>query len=310
MAKKVMKMNPKNKNFSEAFEDFIFNCKSRNLREDTILHYRKSYGIFIKYIDSTADITTINKRTVDDFIVNLKKRDITAQTISSYTKDLATVLHFFMDSEWIKRFKIETPKVDVNPVEIYKDIEIKKLLKKPNMKQCNFTEFQCWTISCFLASTAIRLSSLINIKIQDIDFDNELLKVMHTKNRKSLILPLNKDILRILREYLKHRHGEAEEYLFCNTYGKQSNKATLAINMRHYNRKRGCSTGLHRWRHTYATLYIKNNGDISKLQRYLGHSNLLVTERYTHLLMPDLKKDVNDFNILKEFNEVKIKMKK
>jgi len=80
--------------------------------------------------------------------------------------------------------------------------------------------------------------------------------------------------------------------------------------MRHYNRKRGCSTGLHRWRHTYATLYIKNKGDISKLQRYLGHSNLLVTERYTHLLMPDLNKDVNDFNILKEFNEEKIKIKK
>lgn len=139
-----------------------------------------------------------------------------------------------MDSEWIKRFKIESPKVDVSPVEIYKDAEIKKLLKKPNMKKCNFTEFECWTISCLLASTAIRLSSLINIKIQDIDFDNELLKVMHTKNRKSLILPLNKDIIRILREYLKHRQGKGEDYLFCNTYGKQSNRATLAINMRHY----------------------------------------------------------------------------
>ncbi|OOM81814.1 tyrosine recombinase XerD [Clostridium puniceum] len=297
MAKKLIKMNQKNKTFAEAFEDFIFNCKSRNLREDTILHYRKSYRIFVKYIEPATDISTINKKTVDDFIVNLKKRDITSQTICSYTKDLITVLHFFMDAEWIKRFKIESPKVDISPVEIYKDTEIKKLLKKPNMKKCNFTEFQCWTISCLLASTAIRLSSLINIKIQDIDFDNELLKVMHTKNRKSLILPLNKDILRILREYLKVRQGETVEYLFCNTYGKQSNRATLALNMRHYNRKRGCSTGLHRWRHTYATLYIRNNGDITKLQRYLGHSNLLVTERYTHLLMPDLKKDVNDFNI-------------
>ncbi len=93
------------------------------------------------------------------------------------------------------------------------------------MKKCNFTEFQCWTINCLLASTAIRLSSLINIKIQDIDFD-----IIHTKNRKSLILPLNKDILRILREYLKHRLVE-EGYLFCNTYRKQTNKATLAINM-------------------------------------------------------------------------------
>ena len=73
MAKKVIKMNQKNKTFAEAFEDFIFNCKSRNLREDTILHYRKSYRIFVKYIDPTTDITTINKKTVDDFIVNLKK---------------------------------------------------------------------------------------------------------------------------------------------------------------------------------------------------------------------------------------------
>ena len=81
--------------------------------------------------------------------------------------------------------------------------------------------------------------------------------------------------------------------------------------MRNYNRRRGVLTegSIHKWRHTFATHYLRNGGDITKLQKYLGHTNLLVTERYTHLLMPDLNKDVNENNILKEFNKTRIKMR-
>ena len=313
MRKKVMKLDNKTiKTLDEGFEDFIFYCKRRNLREDSIGHYNRFYHNLINYVDKDIPIEDINKNIVDNFIIQAKERNLSSQTISSYIKDFATILHFFMRNGWLKRFSIEVPKVDIKPKATYTAEEIKALLKKPNLKKCNFTMYQCWVVTSLLASTGLRLTSIINIKIKDIDFDNEVLKVQHTKNRKSLLLSLNKEILKILREYLRYRGSEnGDDYLFCNTYGEKPNRETFARNMRNYNRRRGVLTegSIHKWRHTFATHYLRNGGDITKLQKYLGHTNLLVTERYTHLLMPDLNKDVNENNILKEFNKTRIKMR-
>ena len=59
----------------------------------------------------------------------------------------------------------------------------------------------------FLLSTGIRQNSLVNIKIRDVDFDNSVVYVNTTMNRKPLIIPLNEDIIKILQEYLQYRGG-------------------------------------------------------------------------------------------------------
>ena len=64
-------------------------------------------------------------------------------------------------------------KVDKSGVETYSDEELFALLKKPNIKKCSFTEYQCWVMTNFLFSTGVRQRSLMNIKIKDIDFDNK-----------------------------------------------------------------------------------------------------------------------------------------
>ena len=69
-----------------------------------------------------------------------------------------------------------------------------------------FSRLTCsWVIVNFLLSTGVRQNSLINVKIRDVDFDNSVVYVNMTKNRKPLIIPLNEDILKILKEYLQYR---------------------------------------------------------------------------------------------------------
>ena len=91
-----------------------------------------------------------------------------------------------MKNDYMKSFKILLPKTDKETIECYTDTELKILLKKPDLKRCNFTEY--WVIINFLMSTGIRLNSFINIKIKDIDFDSEMINIKVTKNRKALIL--------------------------------------------------------------------------------------------------------------------------
>ena len=94
----------------------------------------------------------------------------------------------------------------------------------------------------FLLSTGVRQNSLANIKIKDIDFDNKVVYVNITKNRKPLIVPLNDDIIQILKEYLRYRNGEREDYLFCNIFGKKLVRSTLYHSLWQYNKDRGVET--------------------------------------------------------------------
>ena len=113
-------------------------------------------------------------------------------------------------------------------------------------------------MTAFFLSTAIRLTSLINVKIKELKLREEYVSIMHTKNRKPLIIPLNNQIIMILKEYLSYRqYVDEEEYLFCNVYGKQLTKSSLTQALAAYNKNRGVEhTGIHRLRHTFAKKWV------------------------------------------------------
>jgi integrase/recombinase XerD len=162
----------------------------------------------------------------------------------------------------------------------------------------------------FLLSTGIRQHSLINIKIKDLYFDNNVVYVNVTKNRKTLIIPLNADIKKILQEYLKYRKGEVEDYLFCNVFGKQLVRSTVYHAFYDYNKARGVEkTGMHRYRHTFAKKWIMAGGDVFRLQKILGHSDLTITREYVQMFGQDLQMDFEQFNPLDRMNQKKERIK-
>ena len=296
--------------FYEGCEEYILDCKARNLRNGTLRHYTDSSKQIMKYIGEDTLIKDIDKEMIESFIVQLRENPLlNDMSLYTYARDFKTLMYFFMRKEYIPTFKIKIPKADKQPIETYTDRELQILLKKPNLRQCSFTEYKVWVMTNFLLSTGIRQNSLVNIKIKDLDFDNSVVYVNVTKNRKPLIIPLNADIKKILQEYLKYRKGEAEEYLFCNAFGKQLVRSTVYHEFYDYNKARGVEkTGMHRYRHTFAKKWILIGGNVVTLQKVLGHSSLDITQNYLNLLVSDIQKDVEEFNILREFKRESIKM--
>ena len=126
-----------------------------------------------------------------------------------------------MNNNYIDEFKINLIKENDKIPKLYTDDEVMRLLKKPNMKQCNFAEYRTWVIINFLVATGVRSRTLRNIKIKDLDLDNDLIYLNVTKNRKPLVIPMAKTLKKVLIEYLKIRGKENEDYLFCNLEGNQ-----------------------------------------------------------------------------------------
>lgn len=309
--KKIKMVLTNEKTFLEGSTEYLDNCKCRNLREGTIRHYKDSIKQMMKYIDADMLIKDMSQNTMNDFIKELRENPlINDMSLYTYSRDLKTLMYYFMRCGYLEKFSIRLAKADKQPIDTYTDDELRVLLKKPNIKECSFTEYKSWVIVNFFLSTGVRQNSLANIKIKDLDFDNNMVHVNVTKNRKPLLIPLNKDIIRILHEYLKYRDGEPEDYLFCNVYGKKLTKSTLYHSMWEYNKSRGVEkTGLHRFRHTFAKKWITMGGNVVTLQKILAHSSLEITQNYLNILVSDIQRDVEEFNILREFKRESIKMR-
>lgn len=289
--------------FKEGYLELIDYCKINNFREATFKHYYDAYVQIKRYssIKDNTKIKDIDIETYNNYVKTLRSNNLISEnTMHIYCKDFKRFTNFFADNGYMNRLNVKLPKKSDVVKETYTDDELEVLLKKPNMRKCSFTEYKIWVIENFFMSTGIRLSSLINIKQEDVDFDNNLVSIRHTKNRKSLVIPLNPTIIKILKEYLRIK-GDTE-YLFTNEFGEQLIKVTLTKELYRYNRNRNCSVGIHKFRHTFAKNWVLNGGSLASLQKILGHSNLGITSNYVNLLINDVAEEVYNINILSKYN--------
>ena len=293
--------------FEEGCDLYLNNCKERNLRQGTINHYRQSYTQFYKFFDKEMSLSDFNEKMYKDYVLHLRETLKNDVSINSYLRDLITTMHFLMKEGYVEHFQMKAIKVDKTNVETYTDEELKLLLAKPDLRTCSFTEYKCWVMTNFLFSTGVRQRSLINIKVKDVDFDNQVIYVNVTKNRKSLIVPINRTMAKIFSEYLKYRQYKSkEDYLFCNIFGEKLTKSTSYHILYEYNKKRGVeTTGIHRYRHTFAKQWILNGGNVVSLSKILGHSSLQITQNYINLLVSDVGKEVEEINLIEKFSQRK-----
>lgn len=300
------------KTFKEGVAEYILDCKARNLRDGTIVHYQESAKQIYKRIPAETPISELSTDTMPQFIISLRDDPaINEVSMGTYARDLKTLLRFFMKCEYLPYFEIKIPKTDKQPIETYTDAELRQLLRKPDVRKCNFATYRSWVVVNFLLSTGIRQNSLVNIKTKDVDFDNNIVYVTTTKNRKPLIIPLNDDIVKILQEYLKYRGGSTDDWLFCSVYGEQLTRSSSYHALWDFCHIRGLEkTGVHRFRHTFAKKWVTMGGSVVTLQKILGHSSLAITENYLNILTSDLKKDMDQINIIRSLKQEHIKLRK
>lgn len=297
----------------EAFDYFIRKAMVRNLSKNTIDTYKCHYNIFCKYMAGENMISDITEKIVDGFILYLKNESAANEiTRNTYLRSIRAFLYYCMDCGYLERYKITMPKVEKKMKETYTDSELERLLKKPDITKCSFAEYRIWVLENYLLGTANRISSALNVRINDIDFENAIIIIRKTKNRKQQMIPLSQTLSDILKEYIEIRGGTGEDFLFCNTFGEQGNRRTFQQEVQRYNIKRNVNrTSCHLFRHTFAKKWILAGGDVFRLQKIMGHYDLEMTKEYVQMFGQDLQTDFERFNPLDRIhagNKKRIKM--
>ncbi len=298
---------------TQTMELFLMDRRARQLKEDTITSYFYAIRKFGEFLatDTLIDIT-LDK--LKEYIVHKRKQGITDNSIAGQLGFLRGFFRWCFEEGYLYEFKIPFIKQTQHVKETYTDDELQNLLTKPDVKHCRFWEYQTWVLINFFLGTAVRIHSAVNIKIKDIDFHSSMIKIAVVKNRKPLTIPLSQTLALVLREYLKYRKGNPDDYLFCNSYGEQALTRVMQHQLGKYNTKRGVSkTSAHLFRHTFAKNWILNGGDIFRLQKILGHSSIDIVKMYVSMFANDVARDFDKFNpldtICHKIDRQKIRMK-
>jgi len=297
---KLSLTNPDVLSVSDCFCEYLNHCIIKNLSTETIQLYKNQFKVFQSTLTEDMLISDITINDVNNFIIYLRtNHNCNDITINSYLRGIRAFLYYAMEENHLRTFKVIIPKVEKKIKETYLDSELKVLLKKPNMKTATFSEYKIWVFSNYLLATGNRLSSALSIQIKDLDFDNQQIQINKTKNRKAQLIPMSDSLCKILKEYLRYRKGAPDDYVFCNTRGGKGDLRTYEDMLYSYNRKRGVTkTSAHLYRHTFAKKWILNGGDIFRLQKILGHSDLSVVKEYVQMFGNDLSTDFEKFNPL------------
>jgi site-specific recombinase XerD len=127
-------------------------------------------------------------------------------------------------------------------------------------------------------SVGLRVSEVINLKIEDIDSKRMIIHIKNAKGRKDRVVPLSQKVLELLREYFKEYRPI--KYLFN---GQNSLKYSSGSCNQIVKKYLGEKYHIHQLRHSCATNLLENGTDLKIIQKILGHSNVKTTEIYTHV---------------------------
>jgi integrase/recombinase XerC len=281
------------------FGDFLQYIKYiKHYSTHTVLAYQTDLEQFFSYsgFDAGSDESVVNAQHIREWMVQLLETGHTARTTNRKISALKRYFGYLLKEGIISANPVKrvlTPKTDKKlPVfvsEDHMDILLDKVEFGEDYPGCRNRVL----IETFY-NTGMRLSELVNLKIGDIDFSQQALKVLGKRN-KERILPISPVFNQLLQSYLAVRAAEfpapEADYLFLTSSGKKL-YARLVYRIVHRFLAMVSTVDKkspHVLRHTFATHMLNKGADLNAIKELLGHANLSATEVYTHNTFEKLK---------------------
>ena len=266
----------------------------KKLSLNTISSYSDDLNIFILSINN-KDLLKIDTKEIQIFLE--KEYEKSSRTKAHYITVLNNFYDFLIKENITKTnplANIKLPKIEKKLPDYLTIEEVNKLLDFPLN---NAYDFRNKAMLELLYATGIRVSELINLRISDIDFTNDYIRIIG-KGSKERIVPFNdiskKYLLLYLNDYrpilLKRK---TNEFLFINNLSNQISRQGFFKILKEICFKQGINKNVspHTLRHSFATHLLNNGADLRIIQELLGHSDLSTTQIYTEVLNEKLKKD-------------------
>ena len=240
---------------------------------------------------------------VRSYLVTLNDKQYSKSTIARKLATLRSFYKFLCKRSYVSDnpvIAVRTPKQEKRLPKFLEYEDVQRLLNTPPAN--SWLGARDRAIMETLYSTGLRVSELVALNLEDIDFLSEVIHV-RGKGKKERISPIGAPALQSIQHYMEFRNRRAQsngnfdsKVLFVNKHGKRLSTRSVRRKMDKYLAMAGLDPAIspHTLRHSFATHMLNNGADLRSVQELLGHQSLSTTQIYTHLTTKKLKEVYDD----------------
>ena len=276
---------------------FDYLKKEKNYSDNTIVAYKKDINTFSKFCSeelNKKNISHLDYKIIRNWIVKLSDSNLSPLTINRKISALSRYYDFLIKINEIKESPLKKHKRLKVQSKIIIPFSEEEILTAIDVFHDDFEGKRNMLIIEMLYSTGLRRDELINIKIDDIFFDDSLIKVRGKRNKERLV-PIITTLKQSMNLYLELRKKVKTKFnnLFITSKGTKIGPSLVYRIVKKYFSK--VSTKVkrspHVLRHSFATHLLNNGADINSIKEILGHSSLASTQIYTKIKLPKIISD-------------------
>ena len=278
----------------DAYEAFAIRCKARNLSPGSLVWYKTRLGLFLRFLESKG---VTQAREITPHLIRLYFDKMRSEHMSSglIARDYGAFKCFF-------RFLSQERLIPQNPITLVEKPRMERKLVQPlsldqarlmlaKINQKRLEGFRLWTVAILILDTGLRSAEVLSLRIPKIDFAKSVLRVMG-KGGQEREVPFSTTAKQALWNYLRRRGDiPGQDLVFTTRFGTRLDRSWMIRAFHLLGRRakiEGVRVSAHTLRHTFATQYIMNGGDVFSLQRILGHSTLDMVKTYVGLANRDV----------------------
>lgn len=280
----------------ESTKDFLEYLKyERRVSVNTVDSYGENLLLLKNY--TNKDLISLKKEDIKDFLDNV---EATARTKAHYLTVFNSFYKYLVFMDKIKSNPcdgIKAPKLEKKLPTYLTNEEIAKLF---NIRLTKPVDYRNKAILEVMYATGARISEVINLELNQIDFEECIIRVVG-KGKKERIIPLDDVAIEALDNYINNYRpflikNETYNYVFLNKNGEKISRQMIFKILKNLANKVGITKEIspHTLRHSFASNLLNNGADLRVIQELLGHENLETTEIYSHLQNKKIKDDYNN----------------
>ncbi len=293
--------------WQNALHDYKFYLKiERGLSQNSINSYTADVKRLIRFLEENNIYISplkINEEIIQKFIYNSAKL-ISARSQARLISGIRNFYDYLIFENYIETNPtqlIESPKIGRKLPDTLSTKEIDSIISQIDLSSPQGERNRAMLETLY--SCGLRVTELITLKISDLFFDEEFIRVLG-KGNKQRFVPINNRNKNYITNYINQIRvhipvkKEFEDNVFLNRNGRQLTRNMVFMIIKKLTEQTGIKKSIspHTFRHSFATHLLENGADLRAIQQMLGHESITTTEIYMHVNKSHLRKVINQFH--------------
>jgi len=253
---------------------------------------RENYARDITQLISLADTTALNSLQTNHirrFIASLHGKGLGGKSIARMLSSWRGFFDFLVNRKSFTNNPVIGLRAPKSPKTLPQALSIEQAVKLVDISDDDVLSIRDHAILELFYSSGLRLSEVVNLNIDALDF-SEGTVVVTGKGNKTRIVPMGEHAMNAIKKWLNSRvqiltNNTAERAVFIGLQGRRISARNIQYRIKEWSIKQGINSPVHphMLRHSFATHVLQSSGDLRAVQEMLGHANISTTQVYTHL---------------------------